>query len=382
MESEKTKEKEEIIKLREINSKQLNEIISFQEKLEEALRKNINYNKELSDNSNKIFELEQKIIELKEQNKTYNEFKELCQNKNPEVILRELKIKSEGNHQLFSEYENIRLELKRVKYEKENYEKLYKELLLLSNNNYSQDNNNENKTELNKYRNRINELEDEIAQNNKYKTENQILHNMLFQIYNLLFEAFRLDKNIKINKKYNYIKKEDFTPNLFSSVEIANYVKLMIKSMKESTADQELRETIVFANMLVRTYLPEKLNIRFKPSEILCEIKKLLDNNCIKLKKIEGDYKISLEKIRNLQNEINIMKGKVKQEEIKFEKYQKVIDKIIIKDKNKNNNEDKNKNRDDSKNKRKIKINTSVELGRMRKIIPKEKYYIYATDKK
>ena len=211
---------------------------------------------------------------------------------------------------------------------------------------------------------------------------------MLFQIYNLLFEAFRLDKNIKINKKYNYIKKEDFTPNLFSSVEIANYVKLMIKSMKESTAEQELRETIVFANMLVRAYLPEKLSLRYRPSEILSEIKKLVDNNCVKLKKIEGNYKLSLEKIRNLQNEINIMKGKVKQEEIKFEKYQKVVDKIMIKDKNQNNNnknnEDKNQNSSDSKNKNKskIKINASVELGRIRKIIPKERYYINATEKK
>ena len=385
MESEK--EKEEILKLRETNSKQLYEIMSLQEKIEEVLRKNIDYNKELSDNSNKIYELEQKVRELKEQNKTYNEFKELCQNQNPEDILREFKIKSEGNHQLFSDYENMRIELKRVKYEKDNYEKLYKDLL--SYNYYSKDDNKEeNKKELDEYRNRIYELEDEIDQNKNYKKENQILHNMLFQIYNLLFEAFRLDKNIKINKKYNYIKKEDFTPNLFSSVEIANYVKLMIKSMKESTAEQELRETIVFANMLVRAYLPEKLSLRYRPSEILSEIKKLVDNNCVKLKKIEGNYKLSLEKIRNLQNEINIMKGKVKQEEIKFEKYQKVVDKIMIKDKNQNNNnknnEDKNQNSSDSKNKTKskIKINASVELGRIRKIIPKERYYINATEKK
>ena len=51
MDSEKVKEKEEIKKLREINSKQLSEIFSLQEKLEEALIKNMNYSKELSDNS-------------------------------------------------------------------------------------------------------------------------------------------------------------------------------------------------------------------------------------------------------------------------------------------------------------------------------------------
>lgn len=378
---------EEIQKLKEKNSERLSEIMSLQEKMEELLKKNINYNKELSDYSKKVFELENEIQVLKEQNKTYNEFKELFQGQNPEDILREFKIQSEGNQQLFSDYENLRLELKKVKYEKETYEKLYKELLSYNFN--SKDNNNkEDKKELEPYINKINELEDDLDQNKKHKTQNELLHNMLYQIYNLLFEAFRLDKNIKINKKYNYIQKEDFTPNLFSSVEIANYVKLMIKSMKDTTAEQELRETIVYANMLVRAYLPEKLNMRYRPTEILCEIKKLVDNNCEKLKKVEGNYKLSLEKIKSLEKEINIMKGKLKQDELKYEKYQKIVDKIMVKEgrnsSNKNNDDiDKKSNNSNSKNKTKskIKINVSVECGR-RRIIPREKYYINATQKK
>jgi len=378
---------EEIQKLKEKNSERLSEIMSLQEKMEELLKKNINYNKELSDYSKKVFELESEIQVLKEQNKTYNEFKELFQGQNPEDILREFKIQSEGNQQLFADYENLRLELKRVKYEKETYEKLYKELLSYNFN--SKDNNNkEDKKELEPYINKINELEDDLDQNKKHKTQNELLHNMLYQIYNLLFEAFRLDKNIKINKKYNYIQKEDFTPNLFSSVEIANYVKLMIKSMKDTTAEQELRETIVYANMLVRAYLPEKLNMRYRPTEILCEIKKLVDNNCEKLKKVEGNYKVSLEKIKSLEKEINIMKGKLKQDELKYEKYQKIVDKIMVKEgrnsSNKNNDDiDKKSNNSNSKNKTKskIKINVSVECGR-RRIIPREKYYINATQKK
>ena len=378
---------EEIQKLKEKNSERLSEIMSLQEKMEELLKKNINYNKELSDYSKKVFKLENEIQVLKEQNKTYNEFKELFQGQNPEDILREFKIQSEGNQQLFSDYENLRLELKKVKYEKETYEKLYKELLSYNFN--SKDNNNkEDKKELEPYINKINELEDDLDQNKKHKTQNELLHNMLYQIYNLLFEAFRLDKNIKINKKYNYIQKEDFTPNLFSSVEIANYVKLMIKSMKDTTAEQELRETIVYANMLVRAYLPEKLNLRYRPTEILCEIKKLVDNNCEKLKKVEGNYKLSLEKIKSLEKEINIMKGKLKQDELKYEKYQKIVDKIMVKEgrnsSNKNNDDiDKKSNNSNSKNKTKskIKINVSVECGR-RRIIPREKYYINATQKK
>ncbi len=379
-----SKENEEIQRLKEINSKQLSQIMSLQEKIEELLKNNISYNKELSDNSNKILELEHQVRELKEQNKEYNEFKQLFPDQNAEYMLREFKIQSEGNHQLFSDYENMRLELKRIKYEKENYEKLYKELLsyyYASKDNY----NSGNKTEIDNYKNKIEELKDEIDQNKNYKKENEIMHNMLYQVYNLLFEAFRLDKNIKINRRYNYIQKEDFTPNIFSSIEIANYVKLMIKTMKESMAEQELRETIVYANMLVRAYLPEKLNMRYKPVEILCEIKKLVDSNCDKLKKVEGNYKLSLEKIRNLENEINIMKGKVKQEELKFDKYKKIVDKIVVKDNKQNNknNDDKNSSKSNSKRKTKnqVKINYSVECGR-KKIIPRERYFINASQKK
>ena len=64
-----SEENEEIQRLKEINSKQLSQIMSLQEKIEELLKNNISYNKELSDNSNKILELEHQVRELKEQNK-------------------------------------------------------------------------------------------------------------------------------------------------------------------------------------------------------------------------------------------------------------------------------------------------------------------------
>ena len=364
--------------------------MSLQERLEKLLEKNINYNKEISNYISKINELEKNIEILKSQNEQYNKFKELFQNENPEEMMMEFKIKSEGNQELFSDYENIRLELKRVKIEKENFEKLYKELLY---NNLIGKKDNKlddlNISKINSYKNQIIELQNELNQNKNYKIENEILHNTLYQLYNLLFEGFRLDKNIKIDKKYKYIKKEDFTPRIFSSIEISNYIKLMIKSMKESTAEQELRETVVYANMLIRAYLPEKLNMRFKPVEILCEIKKMIDNNCMKLNKVEGEYRLALDKIRNLENEINIMRGKMKQDDIKNEKYQKIVEKVLTKDKIQkekymNLNINKRNNSDDKKiNKinNKVKINASVECGRKR-IIPREKYFIIASQKK
>jgi len=70
---------EEILKLKEINFKQLFEIMPLPEKVEELLKNNITYNKELSDNSAKIFELKGKVHELSHQNKEYIELKNLFQ---------------------------------------------------------------------------------------------------------------------------------------------------------------------------------------------------------------------------------------------------------------------------------------------------------------
>ena len=382
------KANEEISKLQEINSKLSSQIMSLQEQMQSILIKNTNYINELSEKSNKIFEMQKTIEDYKKQKEIYDNFNKLFPNKNPEEILKEIELQNKGHHELFSDYEDIRLELKRIKFEKENYEKLYKESLS-GNNNLNDYNDERIKNDIKKYKNKVYELEDDIEKYKDYKKENEYLHNMLYQIYNLLFDTFRLDRNIKIDKKYNFIKEEDFKPNIFCNPEIGNYVKLMIKSMKETSTGQELRETIAFANMLVRNYLPDKLNLRYKPVEILNEIKNLVDDNCEKLKKIEGNYKLVMEKNRNLEKEINIMKGKVKQEEIKFEKYQKIVDKIVTKD-NKQNNKDNNKNNNNinnninnnnsNSNRNKNKVQYSVECGR-KKIVPREKYFINASQK-
>ena len=63
------KANEEILKLKEINIKQSSQIMSLQEQMEEILRKNMNYIKEISDNSNKIYEMEKTINNLQKQKK-------------------------------------------------------------------------------------------------------------------------------------------------------------------------------------------------------------------------------------------------------------------------------------------------------------------------
>ena len=119
--------------------------------------------------------------------------------------------------------------------------------------------------------------------------KNKLLHKMLYQIYNKLFDAFRLDKNIKINDEYLNIKEEDFMPNVFDDIELGKYIKLMISSSRPCTCDKLLRETIAYSNMIIKAYLKKKVYLskidqknkekllRFDPLNTFKELKSILE---------------------------------------------------------------------------------------------------------
>ena len=46
------------------------------------------------------------------------------------------------------------------------------------------------------------QIQNELSLYKDYQKENLLLHNMLFQIYNLLFDTLRLDKSIDIKDEY------------------------------------------------------------------------------------------------------------------------------------------------------------------------------------
>ena len=70
--------------------------------------------------------------------------------------------------------------------------------------------------------------------------------------------------------------------------------------MHQDSILKVLRETSAYANMMIRNYLPEKVNIRFKPIEIFREIKLLVENKDEKIKKLESEIKMNKEKYRSV----------------------------------------------------------------------------------
>ena len=223
--------------------------------------------------------------------------------KDPSFIIKEFENMKEGNIQILKDYQNISLKLQEVKerqkiIEKEN--RLYADKLSFENKVLIQEKNSID----DKYMYQINTLETQLADNEEKMKENQFLKNTLFHIYNLLFQEFAINRNLNIDNKFLEVKESDFNPNFFYDNEIKNYIKLMIKTMHHSTYDIIFRETMGYLNMILRLYLPNKMNLRFQPAKAFKEIKVFID---LKMEKIENNQK----KIEEMKQELDKRENKI-----------------------------------------------------------------------
>ena len=299
---------------------------------------------------NEQIKIYQKLIEsLQSKFETFNKNKELYDeffkeypNKNPIEIMKEIKLRENGYLSFLEEYHNCLNKIEEIKLEKNNEHKNNKLIIEdLSNKIYQ--------NELNYKNNNINNLkiiESLKIENNKYKyykEENINLHKMLFKLYNLLFDNFRLDKNIKINDKFLDIKETDFNPNLFDDNEIVRYIQIMINNMKENNTEKLLRETIAYSNMLIRKYLKNKNDLRYDPVNTFKNIKKIMEFKEDTINKLNDKIKNYEINIKQLENENKKLKYNIQQLEI-------LQDKILSKSKSahliiKKNDDNKNKKR-------------------------------------
>ena len=338
-------------------------------------RENTELKIQLKDDIDQISKLQTKFEIFENNKKLFDEFMKEFPNEKPTDIMKDLKVRKAASLINLSDYNEVKGEIFLLKKEHNEKEKKYqnqiKELTLR---NY--DFEKEKKKLTDNYQIQLNETLFKLSSYKEYKIENDYLKNMLFHLYNLLFEEFRMDKNLKIKDTFLDIKENDFKPNIFSNPEIANYIKLMIESMNNESTSKVLRETSAYANMMIRAYLPDKVNIRFKPVEIFREIKLLVENKEEELKKIQSELKIYQEKYRLLEKDNLIILSKLKNEQRKFEKYQKIVDKVVIKHKINNDKnimtqshynpkikkEDLNINKKENNNKRKKKEKIEIEI--------------------
>ena len=298
--------------------------------LQEKLYSLQNYNKQLLSQIHlyhlNLEKFEKHYQTLSKQKELFEEIIRAYPDKDPSFIIKEFENMKEGNIQILKDYQNISLKLQETnerqkKIEKEN--RLYADKLNFENKLLIQDKNSIEE----KYIYKINTLEHQLTDIEEKVKENQFLKNTIFHIYNLLFEELALNRNLNIDNKYLDVKESDFSPNFFYDNEIKNYIHIMIKTMHQSTYDIIYRETMGYLNMILRIYLPSKLNLRFQPAKAFKEIKDFID---LKMEKIEENQR----KIDEMKQELEKRDIKIfkMQQEMKalnkeYNSYKKIVDK-------------------------------------------------------
>ena len=335
-------------KLKDEYKNKYNNILNEKENLInqiQILRKENNkLNEQLKIYHKLIESLQSKFEAFNKNKELYDEFLKEYPNKNPIEIMKEIKLRENGYLSFLEEYHNCLNKIEEIKLEKNNEHKNNKLIIEdLSNKIYQ--------NELNYKNNNINNLKiiESLKIENKnfkiYKEENINLHKMLFKLYNLLFDNFRLDKNIKINDKFLDIKETDFNPNLFDDNEIVRYIQIMINNMKENNTEKLLRETIAYSNMLIRKYLKNKNDLRYDPVNTFKNLKKIMEFKEDTINKLN-------DKIKNY--EINIKQLEIENKKLKYNIQQLEIlqDKILSKSKSAHHIIKKNDINDNKNNKR------------------------------
>ena len=255
------------------------------------------------------------------QNKTlFNEFLKQFNNQSPKKIMQDIKQQNEGFRNIAKEYNNI---INKITFEKQlfnmQYQKGYSEVSDTNNKIHNLEE--ENALLQKEFEYTVNELQSEIRNLQGVKEDNDKYRKMLYQMYNRLIGAYCLDKNIRINKKYLHLNKEDYKPNLLDDNEICKYIKLMISSMNPSTSDQLLRETIAYSNMITRVYLKNKINLKYDPLSTFKELKDIMEKK--------------EEKIAELSNNVKMYETKINKMAVENRKLNKIIN-HFHQEKNKN----------------------------------------------
>ena len=250
--------------------------------------------------------------------------------KSEEEILKYLDDLTAGSIQILNDYRNTQEKLKISSIEQKTQEKEYRttiDKLYLNTENL-----NKEKNEIkNQYLNKMSNINLTQKTNSELKERNIFLSNTLMHLYNILFKEFGLNRNLIINKKYLDIKDTDYIPNFIYDEEIKNYIELMIKTMHHSTYDILFRETLGYLNMILRIYLPNKMNLRFQPPKAFKEIKDFIDSKMTIIEDNHNVIKSFEKKVEDRDNEISKLKTELKELNKQYNLYKTLVEKEFVK---------------------------------------------------
>ena len=276
-------------------------------------------NIDLRKSQNMISKIQIEDQNLKEYKSLYDELLKFYPGKDPVNQMKELRINKNAFLTKFNEYDDLQRKL--AIETKENQKQLDFQKKMLNNvkdkyNRVLETNN------LKKKENKmiLEELNAEKKTLQKLKEDNNKYRKMLFNLYQKLFNAFKLNKKIKINPKYLKLKESDFYPDIMDDMEIFSYIKTMINDLNPSEKDKALKETIAYSNMITRIYLKNKTSLRYDPLNIFKELKNIMEEKeqkIIKLSDKVKDFEIKLNNMELENKKLNNLLIHFNQERIK-----------------------------------------------------------------
>ena len=135
-------------------------------------------------------------------------------------------------------------------------------------------------TKTEKYKKEINELEEELKIFQNYQKENIRIHNLLYNLFLDIITKIPKDKYNNFIKEYGKdpSKKEIFNSEIYNDHLFVLFLQnTILKNPTKSRGSLLLRQTIAYANMMLRKYFDKKDNLRYDPVTIFRELKNLFD---------------------------------------------------------------------------------------------------------
>ena len=101
--------------------------------------------------------------------------------------------------------------------------------------------------------------------------------------------------------------------------------------MHHDTYDILFRETLGYLNMILRIYLPDKMDLRFQPTKAFKEIKDFIDLNVAKIENNQHLIKTLKDTIESKDDEISKLKIERKELIKEYNLYKNLVEKEFAK---------------------------------------------------
>ena len=263
--------------------------------------------------------------EFKKIKPVFDQFLKDYPNLHPEEIVKDVAEKKEAYYLLLENQNEQHEKLFDIKKEQKEESNKYKVQLDEMVNRLSRIED-EYKDRIKKYETEISNLKGELEHANVYKNENIKMTSMLFKLYNMLIERFKMDRHMNFNEPNLQVAETDFKCNLFDNVEIMNYIKTMITLSSEEKSADVLREVIAYSNMMLRLYTNEEKKDKFRPKKSFLAIKRTFEMFIAEKIKHQEIITSEQDKVHYQEMEINKLRKLVKEKETQVLNLEKKYD--------------------------------------------------------